>query len=454
MQRISAILLTSVAFSAGFIGCGDDEPPAGGGGAGGSSGSTTSSSSSSRVVSSSSGPITAEYLGSACTEDADCGPEGICVPESAEEGGPSGGYCTTACAKDSDCEGEGSACFEGMCYLGCILGEPEITSLDADLDPFKCHGRDELRCEEVDAGVTVCMPNCGSDSQCPGRSCDPRSSLCVDTPNPGLPLGAECDASAEEDPCAGWCVRFPGNVGACTQFCGFGGDLLESDCGGLLNGICLYQFTEEVGAGDFGACTKACRAHDDCVLPEGRCVDFGLPTNGFCIFESFECESNDDCDEEGDECTETPDGFFCLSSEYPLSLGTGGEGGGGGTGGTGGEGGGTGGEGGGTGGAGSGTGGAGSGTGGAGGEGGTGATTTSSSTTSTTTSGTGGAGGEGGTGGAGTTAGAGGAGGAPAGAGGAGGTGGAGGAPAGAGGAGGTGGAPAGAGGAGGTGGA
>ncbi|XXY55071.1 hypothetical protein WME91_28475 [Sorangium sp. So ce269] len=400
VQRISAILLTSVAFSAGFIGCGDDdEGGSGGGSATSTTSSTTTSSSSNMVVSTGTTPSEVEYLGTQCTDDADCGPDGLCVLESEPEGGPSGGYCTTTCADDGDCEGEGSACLEGICYLGCILGEPPAETLDAELDPLKCHGRDELRCEEIEPGLAVCTPNCGSDSQCPGRVCDPRSNLCVDTPNPGLPMGAACDAEAAEDPCAGWCVGFGEEVTACTEFCGFGGDVVEGDCGGLQNGICLYGFAQEIGAGDLGACTKACTAHSDCLLPNARCVPIGgLPTNGFCIFESEPCEDNDDC-KAPDECTETPDGFFCLNPKYPLSgEGTGGAGGAGGAGGGDTGGGGTGGD------------------GGAGG-----ATTTTTTTTSAST--TAGAGGAGGAGGATTTAGAGGAGGATttAGAGGAGG---------------------------------
>src|SRR5688500_16978045 len=102
LQRVSAILLTSVAFSAGFIGCGGDDSDDGAGG--GSSSSTTSSSSSSSGASVSTGSNTpgAEYLGSRCTEDADCGPDGECWLESDPNGGPSGGYCTMSCTNDGD----------------------------------------------------------------------------------------------------------------------------------------------------------------------------------------------------------------------------------------------------------------------------------------------------------------------------------------------------------------
>ncbi|WP_437316581.1 hypothetical protein [Sorangium sp. So ce385] len=370
---------------------------------------------------SSGGPDLAKFLGAACEADADCGPDGICFLESASDffgGGPAGGYCTKSCGGDDDCEGEGSVCIGDLCLLGCVPGDPPFTDGDPSVDPDKCQGREELRCESFQ-DATVCLPGCGSDVQCTDRVCDPRGSVCVDEANEGLPNGTQCALDEDgNDPCAGWCVGITEEVAMCAELCGLNGDP-DLDCGGPQKGLCAYPLDRDGGPGDIGLCVNACKAHSDCFLPLFSCVNLGTAeaAMGFCLFGPAECEDVGEECEDGTVCSETPDGLFCLDPAFPLDdAGTGGGGGGGG--GAGGDGG----------------GGAAAGTGGGGGEGGAGATSGTGGEGGTgATGGTGGAGGTGatggtgGAGGTGATGGTGGAGGTGA-AGGAGGTGAAGGA--------------------------
>ncbi|MDC0685504.1 hypothetical protein [Sorangium atrum] len=383
MRRIAAALLTTVAVSTGFLGCSDDSDAgaggtstsdgagagsdgagsAGNGGSGdggsgdggpgdGGSGSGDGGSSAHSGAgggdggsgdggSGDGGSGEARGLGARCAKDADCGPRGHCFTESGDDlfgGGPAGGYCTTACEQDSDCEGEGSACFGGLCFLGCAAGEPPLMSIVDKLDPAKCRGREELRCEDID-DVYVCLPNCGSDSQCGGdRVCDPRMNVCVDEPTRGLPTGAQCAIKADgTDPCAGWCIEVGTNLGVCAGLCGLGGDIANEDCGGLEKGLCAYPFADEPGVGDVGMCTNACTSHSDCLLPTSSCVFLGVETNGFCLFGVTKCPRGQSSCADGEVCTLTPKGRLCLDENYPLEdPGTGGAGGGGGAGGMGG----------------------------------------------------------------------------------------------------------------------
>jgi hypothetical protein len=58
-------------------------------------------------------------------------------------------------------------------------------TLNDPLDPGKCHGREDLRCQEMGFGYAVCIPICGSDGACEDRFCDPELTVCVDYPEVG-----------------------------------------------------------------------------------------------------------------------------------------------------------------------------------------------------------------------------------------------------------------------------
>jgi hypothetical protein len=353
MKHRSAWLMVSSAalLTATFWGCGDDTT--GSGGTGGEAttnttvGTTATKTTGVTVGSTSTGNMV-EYVGLECSSDATCGPMGKCILPTANDpiigdGGPANGYCTIACMASDECPGNG-ICFvaeegqEGECFLGCSIG-PDLGSLDEELDEDKCHGREDVRCQDYGDTGQACIPTCGSDSQCPaGRVCDPRLAICVDTPNTGEDIGFKCEFMADPTECAGVCVSFGDPITMCSNRCVLGGALEGDDCGGLSRGICAFS-PSGYGAGDAGFCSPACNFHSDCQNPDFWCFDVGLPDNGYCFGGETDCPNGQaDC-EAGFECMQTAFGPKCLDELFPLDEGTGGGGGGTGGGGTGGGGG-------------------------------------------------------------------------------------------------------------------
>lgn len=341
LDRISTVLAAAGVLAVGFWGCGDDS--GGSGGSAATSSATTTTTNSTAVSSTSSGTAAA-FLGLECADDTACGENGRCIRSTEDDsrlgGGPANGYCTKDCNTDADCPGAGSLCLKdangaGECFLGCELGEPPFEFIDTALDENKCHGREDLRCQPVE-DLSVCVPTCGKDSQCDGRSCDPRLSVCVDTPNTGLPDGSACDT--QNDACEGRCIGFTSGESMCSNLCVLGGDLFETnDCGGIEEGLCVFRPTGN-GAGDFGFCTPSCTQHDQCQNPSFWCFSTNFSDNGYC-FGATPCP-NGQSDCMSDTCTDTAYGPFCIDTAFPLgNAGTGGAGGMGGGGGAGGAGG-------------------------------------------------------------------------------------------------------------------
>src|SRR5262249_50061524 len=154
---------------------------------------------------------------------------------------------------------------------------PALKFINDKLDPTKCYGRDDVRCQQLDMVTNACVPTCGKDSQCPsGRVCDPRSAVCVDKANMGKPEGAKCNQMANPPECAGICVGFGGGQTACSSPCVLGGQdpSTTPNCGGIDKGICAYLISGN-GAGDFGFCAPACLAHDQCQNPTFWCQGIG-----------------------------------------------------------------------------------------------------------------------------------------------------------------------------------
>lgn len=350
-----------------FVGCGDEAAPAGTGGAGGAASSSVTGPGPGPgpVSSSSTGMGMATKLGAKCSADGDCDAEMRCITAATNSpslnGGAADGYCTKDCLADADCPGTGSRCLmadgesTGECFLGCVIG-PELEFIDDPLDEGKCHGREDLRCSSLNAGE-VCLPNCGKDSQCDGRTCNPKNGFCVDAPTEGKAMGAECDADApNEDGCAGFCQTFTSDTPSiCVSACVLGGNLLETDdCGGIDKGVCIYR-PGGYGAGDFGRCSAACTQHDACANPAWWCFSNNFVEHGFC-FTATDCPNGDVECGTGEKCADTKYGPKCLDADadclmnggspadcplqYPLGAaeppGSGGAGGAGGAGGTGG----------------------------------------------------------------------------------------------------------------------
>jgi hypothetical protein len=337
VDRIGTVLFAGALVAAGFWGCGGDGATGsgGGGGTGGTGGvNTTTTTSTNMTTTSTTTPATttttnggeSSFLGLECAKDGDCGMDGKCVQVTDNDailgGGPAGGYCSKPCQDDAECPGKGSSCLlndkgVGECFLGCTFGDPALMFLNDPLDPAKCHGREDLRCQELQNGSQVCLPTCGSDSQCDGRVCDPRLALCVDTPSVGKAIGEVCDPMAMVEECAGSCIGIQGGKAMCTSPCVMAGEIETSfDCGGVDKGICLYS-PSGTGAGDLGFCAESCTVQDQCQTPNFFCFNINVMSNGVCL-DTKKCDTNTDCDFLDGECTETTLGKFCLSPGYPL----------------------------------------------------------------------------------------------------------------------------------------
>lgn len=305
-----------------------------------------------------------DYLGAQCSADADCGAGLRCITSTANDpvlgGGPAAGYCSKDCAQDTDCPGGASICIKatdqdptGICLLGCTLG-PALTYINDPQPADKCQGREDVRCTELQAGVALCIPSCGEDIQCDGnKKCDPRSGMCVDTVSTGKIMGAACDPKAASPDCAGVCVQFTAGAGGgggggaglavCSSYCVLGGvDYANQlDCGGMSKGLCIFA-AQGAGSGDYGFCTAACKAQDECDFPDFGCMTTGLTAdNGFCFGGVEPCVQADlgkKCIDpqtkvEGDlVCTQTSLGLKCVDPGWPLGkfAGAGGAGGAGG----------------------------------------------------------------------------------------------------------------------------
>jgi hypothetical protein len=195
---------------------------------------------------------------------------------------PLGGICVDMSA---------TATPDGWCLQGCAWGGNSSTDPAARM--AKCHGRNDVACFQgsaTDAGLppAFCTPTCSQDSDCGTRKCDPATSLCVDTPNPGGALGTKCNPMM--DMCAGVCVPLA-KAQYCTQPCVFGSINQCNHTAGALttggpHGLCVLSKTGSQ-AGDFGFCTQECETVADCsdkTDPGGTC-DTTLKTtlgHGYC----------------------------------------------------------------------------------------------------------------------------------------------------------------------------
>jgi hypothetical protein len=346
-----AIVATSFGAAVSAAGC-SSEPDAatGSGGSGGTGSASSTAATTGPGAPSSSSAMVDDKVGESCTQDTQCGMNGKCIKVGDNSvvlgGGPSGGYCTLDCKVDADCPGTTSICLtdqndeNGICLRGCELGPP-LMGIDEELDSEKCWGREDVRCQEI-ANSPVCVPTCGSDSQCEGRMCDPGLKVCVDMASTGFENGAVCNPMAMMPECAGICVSFTVEMGKppitmCSEWCVLGGELNTSaDCGGLTEGVCAFLPTGN-GAGDFGVCAPACSKHDDCQNPNFWCTAVNFHNaNGFC-FGHPPCMTQADCSAmAGEVCTDTKFGKYCIDDGFDLGTsaptGGGGAGGGGGLG--------------------------------------------------------------------------------------------------------------------------
>ena len=186
-------------------------------------------------------PAGAQSLASPCAADGECAAGGKCIrPTDVDTvlgGGAPAGYCTKTCTGDADCGATGHCLKDpngnGECFLGCTIGPP-LGSIDEPLDPAKCLGREDVRCQLLGGGVQACLPTCGTDAQCAGGHCNPGKGTCVAAAPAGKALGETCDPKAMPPECAGQCLQFMGTpvTTMCSPICVLGGVVAgTNDCG-------------------------------------------------------------------------------------------------------------------------------------------------------------------------------------------------------------------------------
>ena len=260
----------------GPIGSGGTGGTGGSGGAGGSGGGATS-----------------DRLGTACSNDSQCGPGLFCMTTGSgavDGGGPAGGLCTAACTDDSECEAIDALArcepfqlggSDRFCVEGCQPGPQGLNVWNSN----KCRGRPEVACSPLGDSVvkTSCLPRCNDDTDCGGGLfCHPSDGLCRSTPAPGLPTGSPCNLLADQ--CRGICVELSstggGPTGTCTEWCTDGA--LPS-CGwngpgtGAADAFCIFGLVPIFigggpGQGDLRACAQLCDSDADCLNPELGCT--------------------------------------------------------------------------------------------------------------------------------------------------------------------------------------
>ncbi len=243
-------------------------------------------------------------LGQACSTNADCGTGLTCLSSASTDlggAGPAKGLCTADCTADlgkassSICAAidPSSVCVDlgapgsprGVCLEGCSAGPDNLT----DFDPGKCHGRPELACtpiydsNNVSTGKGYCRPNCNSDADCGGRTCNPRTGLCDDQAASGLPVGSSCTQPSDggTDPCRGTCGGVVHSFGGtaftytCSERCTVGA---VPSCGwsgtGPADAYCVFVYDTNAGRGDQGACGQTCDCNSDCLDQDLVCVPF------------------------------------------------------------------------------------------------------------------------------------------------------------------------------------
>lgn len=238
-------------------------------------------------------------VGARCASDDDCSSALFCEHTNRDLrlDGPARGLCTAPCARDDDCRlfAATALCLFGLCTEGCVLD----SSFSAELDPGKCHGREEMACTEFCSTsaclttVAACYPQCSEDAQCgPDFFCDLATGFCSVVPRRGDPLGSPCDFLAPEPTCLGACALVHSSVstlrlaGRCAEACVLG---TSSACSAArehgIDAACLAAPWYGHGTGDLASCVQLCDCSSEC--PEGQsCEPADLATvserNGIC----------------------------------------------------------------------------------------------------------------------------------------------------------------------------
>lgn len=245
-------------------------------------------------------------IGAACDSDASCGSGGVCFAATGNQyagaGGPAKGYCTAACEDNADCSARDplSRCVGGLGPGGASYCIRTCESKEPAPGEAKCLNRPEVMCLSIAAdGVAgfepgpqqgVCVPRCGSDTDCPaGRFCHAEFGVCRNAPALGAPVGARCTLESNCD--GNSCLdRDENGVGTCSADCTLGS---LSGCGfardaAVREAACVVPFLSgggfSEGPGDKGVCQELCDVAADCQRAEEGAVCVPLTESAAAFF--------------------------------------------------------------------------------------------------------------------------------------------------------------------------
>ncbi len=218
-------------------------------------------------------------LGAPCETDEECPTGALCLSDSDTGffgGGIPSGMCVAECSEDaSRCEDfqhavcvdtaseDGGA--EAYCFPACAYGV-----VDAD----KCGQRTNIACDSLSLGEDAgfCRPFCLSDEDCPGRACDRRLGVCMETSVVDDDFGLPCSPDENETGCTGLCVSLSDDYAVCSHACVFG-TIDSCSSAGPTSALCAFA-APGGSIGDLGYCGELCDCNDDCSHPKSVCDPF------------------------------------------------------------------------------------------------------------------------------------------------------------------------------------
>ena len=201
-------------------------------------------------------------VGASCSNDSDCGINGLCVTDS--DGWPEG-FCLAADCDESYAQ---SSCPDNS---ACVAAEE--SGIAVCMVP--CETDDQCRDEYLCFGG-FCMPGCQADSDCPqGDSCDAASGRCYSDLS-DVPVGAACRADQE---CGsnGACLQQESSThetiwkgGYCTGF-------FCDEISACPDGSSCYQLADVTMCLDECLSASQCREGYDCLTIEEATASVCLP---------------------------------------------------------------------------------------------------------------------------------------------------------------------------------
>ncbi len=281
------------------------------------------------------GPWVPSPLAKACTQNSECGEDGLCWTETSDvfvPGSPAGGFCTKPCTQDSECGTQGLCTNviddkQRFCLLKCSFGTGKSDLDTIDREPStKCQGRKNSACVPVlqnaadgtqaYTGFDVCIPQCSiTAGKCAAnRTCDTGRGVCVESLDSTLLENGEAcsyDPAITNRQCRGRCflihpssdTTVPADrrlAGICMDPCTFG--TAESCNAGGKVGVCISTAVfappnKSAVSNDLSVCMKLVPKDNDCgcLWRDRQFATFyeGLGTS-MCQW-AFPCQDDLDC---------------------------------------------------------------------------------------------------------------------------------------------------------------